>query len=242
MGAADAEGDPLAYSLAASPEGMAIDGVTGIVAWTPTVGQVGPRSVIVRVNNGVGGFTTQAFSVLVSAGVPNRPPVIDTRPPLVAVVGTPFGYTLHASDPDGGPVTYAVRGGPAGFAIDASSGVVTWTPTAAETAVVVLTATDAGGAAGVQSFLVIAAAMNNAPVIVSAAPASVPQGGTYRYDVVATDADREPLTYQLVSGPTGLTPAARRHRSPTTPPATSRVSPTRSVTRLRRRTTRGGCC
>ena len=205
--ASEVDGNPLTYSLSALPSGMTIDVTTGIVAWTPVASQIGPQSVILRVSDGVGGFTTQAFSILVTAGVPNQAPVTHTRPPLDAVAGTAFTYTLQATDAEGSNITYAVRSGPAGISINPASGLVSWTPTVADvgTAVFVLTATDAGGAAGVQSFLVSVHATNNLPTIVSTAPASVSQGGLFRYDVIATDKDHEPLTYELVNGPAGLT-------------------------------------
>ncbi len=204
--ATDADSDPLTYSLSASPQGMSINPTTGVIAWTPDVTQVGLQSAIVRVTNGASGFTTQSFSIRVTAGVLNQAPLTSTEPALDAIIGVPYAYTLKATDPEGGAITYAVRRGPAGLSINGSSGFVTWTPTAADlgTAVVVLTATDPGGAAGVQSFLVNVQASNHAPVIVSSAPPKVSQGGFYRYDVIANDLDHEPLTYELVSGPAGL--------------------------------------
>ncbi len=205
--ATDADSDPLTFSLSASPAGMTINPAIGLIAWTPSANQVGSQSAIVRVNDGAGGFTTQAFAVLVTPGVPNQPPVIHSQPSLDAVVGTPFSYAVQATDPEGSNITYALRSGPTSFNINATSGVVTWIPTATDigTAVIVLTATDSGGAAGVQSFLVSVQATNNAPAIVSTAPTSVSQGGSFRYDVIATDLDHEPLTYELVNGPAGLT-------------------------------------
>ncbi|MFN0052048.1 MAG: putative Ig domain-containing protein [Planctomycetales bacterium] len=205
--ATDLDEDPLLFSLSAAPAGMTIDAVTGVVQWTPTGGQVGSHRVIIRVADGAGGFATQAFAVAVATGVPNRPPVLDSVPPLEAVAGSPFVYTLHAADPEGGTVAYALRAGPASLTVDLATGVISWIPSPADVgrAVLVLTATDPGGAAAVQSFEVDVFASNNAPQVRSTAPASVPAGGMYRYDVLADDLDREPLSYELVSGPAGMT-------------------------------------
>ena len=205
--AADADGDPLVYSLDAAPAGMTIDPVTGDISWTPAAGQLGPQAVIVRVSDGAGGFATQAFAVEVVAGRPNRPPVIDTAPPTDATAGTTLRYTLRATDPDGTTVRHAVVRGPAGLTVDPDTGLVQWTPAAADVGrvVVTLSATDADGAAAVQGFELLVAAANRPPVISGFAPQRVTAGNVYRYDVRATDADLDPLAFTLVNGPAGMT-------------------------------------
>ncbi|MFN0056154.1 MAG: putative Ig domain-containing protein [Planctomycetales bacterium] len=223
VAAVDVDGDPLTYALQNSPAGMLIDATTGVVTWTPQAHQVGAQPVIVRVADGTGGFATQAFSIAVSAGAINRPPVMHSTPPVDAVVGTSFVYSLQATDPEGSAVTYAKRSGPAGLTVDPATGVVHWIPTAGEIGrlVLVLTATDPGGAAAVQSLEVDVQATNNGPQINSTAPSSVPAGGLYRYDLLAEDPDHEPLSYELVSGPAGMTIDSVGHVRWQTTPNTS---------------------
>lgn len=205
--AVDLEGDPLVFSLLQAPAGMTLNPVTGEIAWTPTAGQVGQQAVIIQVSNGAGGYTTQGFAVKVLAGAPIRPPAFTTDPPLFAAVGTAYTFTASATDPQGQAVTYQLRTGPAGMSVDAATGVVQWTPTAPQTGtqVVTIAAFDTGGAAGLLSFEMSVLGVNHPPVINGTAPTQATAGATYRYDVAATDADLDPLTYTLVNAPAGMT-------------------------------------
>jgi YD repeat-containing protein len=93
------------------------------------------------------------------------------------------------------------------MAIDPQSGLIVWTPTAAQAGPqqVTVVVRDTNNAIATQSFIVSAKA-NQPPTITSTAPtAPVSPSATYRYDVRATDPDNDPLTYVLTSGPTGMT-------------------------------------
>ncbi len=205
--AIDAENDPLAYSLIQSPTGMTINAVTGEIAWTPTLDQVGQQQVVLQVGDGLGGFTTQGFLVAVLAGVPNKPPIVLSSPPKLASVGSSYSFTLSAMDPEGQAVTYQLRRSPDGMSVDASTGIVTWTPSSTQlgTTVVTVAAFDPAGAAGVLSYELNVLPANHAPQIVSQVPRNGTAGGAYRYDVKATDIDLDPLSFKLLSGPVGMT-------------------------------------
>ncbi|XZE22599.1 FG-GAP-like repeat-containing protein [Pirellulaceae bacterium SH449] len=198
---------PLHHELVLAPVGMTIDAQSGEIAWTPTAAQVGLAAVSIRVSDGLGHFSTQTFSIAVAAGVSNLAPTIQSTAPGNAVVGQAYVYTLQGTDPEGDSLTYSVRSAPAGFDIDAVSGVITWTPQTSDigTVTIVLTASDPLGAVAVQSLQVDVRAANRAPEIRSNPTLSVSQGAMYRYDVLAIDPDREPLTYELVQGPVGMT-------------------------------------
>ncbi len=84
----------------------------------------------------------------------NRPPQIISSPPPQVGVGQTYVYNVRALDPDGDKLTYELLRGPAGMAIDAATGRLSWTPTADAiigTAVVIQVRDDAG-AADVQAF------------------------------------------------------------------------------------------
>lgn len=198
---------PLTFSLTVAPPGMQIDSASGVVTWTPTPGQTGSAPVVLRAADALGNYSSQAFTIMVAAGAINQPPVVSSTAGLDAIVSQAYRYTLQASDPEGSALTYAVRLGPTGLTIDSVSGVVTWIPTADDigTAAVVLTATDAQGGVAVQSLAIDVRPANRAPAIRSNPTTKVSQGGLYQYDVIASDPDREPLFYQLVTGPVGMT-------------------------------------
>jgi hypothetical protein len=112
--AIDADGDPLAFSLSANPDGMTINPVTGLIQWQPDATQLGgPHPVGILVSDGKGGVAGQSFSITVVA-VALHPPVFqDPPPPLFALVGQTYDYQALAIDPDGGAVNYALTLAPA---------------------------------------------------------------------------------------------------------------------------------
>lgn len=203
--AVDREDDPLTYALLTAPAGMTIVETTGEIAWTPTTGQVGQQNVAIQVSDGIGGAETQVFAINVSAGVPNLPPLITSSSPRFGAVGTAFSYTLVATDPENTAITYSLSRGPAGMNVNASSGLVTWTPAVGQAGkhVVTLIATDAGGASAIESFEFDVLAQNKVPVINSTARAELAAGELFRYDVLATDPDVDLLRYQLSQAPSG---------------------------------------
>lgn len=203
--ALDSEGDPLTYTLLAAPIGMSISETTGEIVWTPGLDQVGEQDVVIQVSDGIGGASTQAFAVNVSSGTPNLPPTITSSSPRFGAVGSSFAYTLVATDPENNSIAYSLGRGPAGMAIDAATGLVTWTPTADQTGkhVVTLIATDAGGASAIESFEFDVLAQNTLPSIGSTPPAEVAAGAVFIHDVRARDADLDQLTFELTQAPAG---------------------------------------
>lgn len=82
-------------------------------------------------------------------------PAITSANSATAVYGTPFSYTITASDT---PATFAASGLPASLTLDSATGVVSGTPTAAGTYSVTLTATNTAGSSSAVLTLVVAKA------------------------------------------------------------------------------------
>jgi hypothetical protein len=145
--------DTLSYSLIAPiPAGMTINQATGLISWVPSSIQVGVSTVKARVTDAGGLYATQTFTMTVAA---NLPPVITSKPPTTGKVGVPYNYTMLATDPNGGPITYrGLTGNPSNLSINATTGVVTWTPTAAGSIRLRLRATDPGNLSADQSYYV----------------------------------------------------------------------------------------
>ncbi len=77
----------------------------------------------------------------------NKPPIFSNLPTFqTATVGQPLAFTMEVSDPEGGPVSITVKGLPAGASFDASTGQLSWTPTADQTGnySITFTATEIG--------------------------------------------------------------------------------------------------
>ncbi|HEX3996988.1 MAG TPA: DUF4082 domain-containing protein [Pirellulales bacterium] len=111
------------------------------------------------VGNATGTTTlASAASTALPLTVDAAGPTFSSSPSLTATLESPYSYTAAASDSVSTGFTYAVVSGPAGFSINASSGVVSWTPTLAEVGnnPVQISVTDLAGNAVDQSFTVVA--------------------------------------------------------------------------------------
>jgi len=179
-----------------------INATTGAITWTPTVPQAPAQGVVVRATDPGGRFGVQAFVVTV-----NAPPVFVTTPPLTASANVLYSYQAFATDVNGGALTYSlVAPFPVGMTVNTTTGLVTWTPTAAQGGAnaVNLRVTDSTALSATQTFTVTVAG-NVAPVITSAPVTSGTVGVAYSYQVVATDANGDTLTYSLTVAPAGMT-------------------------------------
>ena len=139
--AQDLDNDTLTYALSVAPAGMSINAGTGLIAWTPTIAQVGTAGVTVQASDGKGGVATQSFNITVAAA-PNRGPQIITAPLTTAKATFEYRYDLDATDPDSDPLTYSLVTAPSGMTIDAATGLIRWTPSAAGSATVTARVSD----------------------------------------------------------------------------------------------------
>jgi hypothetical protein len=169
--ASDPDNDPLTFSLLSGPSGMTVDASTGAVTWSPASRDVGNAAVALKVNDGHGGSAEQDFTLSVINPPPDRPPVFTTSPVVDGNVNTPYVYQARATDPDGDPLTFSVVNGPARLTIDPTSGLVQWSPTAAQigTDSVALQVSDGRGGTAGQAYTigVRQEAGNDPPTIIS---------------------------------------------------------------------------
>ncbi|MBA2115003.1 putative Ig domain-containing protein [Bremerella alba] len=184
--AVDADDDTLTFDLPYAPEGMAIDPVTGRIAWIPTSDQIGSHTVYVRVKDGQGGIDLQTFNVTVASF--NDAPQFVSVPQGGAAIGEAFQYQAEAIDPNGDVVTYSLDADSiaAGLSIGVTSGLLVWSSPTGGNQRVTITASDGRGKEAVQEFI-LSVNTNAPPTITSIPTGPAFIGQPYSYDITYDD-------------------------------------------------------
>ncbi len=203
--ATDVDGDPLSYALISAPPGMSIDPASGQIGWTPA--QPGGFPVVVGVSDGRGGQTSQSYVLNVQEV--NAAPRIASSAPLTATRGLLYRYPVEATDPNGDELVFSLVKAPEEMTIDRATGMITWTPSSAQTGQnpVTVQVADPAGLADAQSFTVtVAVNPNHAPVAAAGRDRTVPPGIQVTLEGSgSSDPDGDPLAYrwQWVARPEG---------------------------------------
>nr|NCS29853.1 tandem-95 repeat protein [Microcystis aeruginosa F13-15] len=205
--ATDPDSDPLTFDLPLKPEGMAVEATTGILVWKPTLAQIGIHDVTLRVQDNKGGVSLQSFQVIVNNL--NNAPIITSNPDLDTVINLPYQYHIQAQDADGDAIAFRLDTAPTGVTLDATTGILRWTPINSQVGqhTFTLIASDGKGGETRQTYnlSVLAFAPNNAPEITSTPRNSVALGTSYFYTLNISDPDGDLLTINLQTAPTGMT-------------------------------------
>jgi hypothetical protein len=145
-----ASGQTLTYSATGLPAGLSINSSTGLISGTPTT--AGSNSVTVTAKDTTGATGSASFTWTINSATGNT--VTVTNPGnQTGTVGTAVSLQIHATDSASGQtLTYSATGLPAGLSINASTGLITGTPTTAATNSTTVTAKDTTGATGSASF------------------------------------------------------------------------------------------
>ncbi|MGL4422683.1 MAG: fibro-slime domain-containing protein, partial [Gemmataceae bacterium] len=148
--ATDADGDPVIYSLIGS--GPSVGATTGIVSWTPAPDDVGMYPLVLTANDGQGGIAEQNYTLRVVPEPGNHAPRITSQPVTKLPNDRPYQYQVAAVDGDGDPLKYSVVAPvPPNLTIDATTGLLEWSPSQTAVAVTVRV-TDGRGGSDKQTF------------------------------------------------------------------------------------------
>jgi choice-of-anchor C domain-containing protein len=206
LSGSDSDNDLVVWSLENAPDGMVLDAQTGSLRWQPKANQLGNHTVIVKLADSYGAFTTQEFTLKVTGT--NTPPTIASTPITKGAANQAYAYQVAATDPENDALRFSLGKRPQGMAID-TTGKISWTPQGAQvgTHTVEVQVTDSQGATTTQTYNleVGTTPINHTPEITSTPRLLADINTGYRYQIQATDPDRDPLTYQLLSGPQGMT-------------------------------------
>ena len=189
----EATGNPTpTFTLTNAPNGMQINAITGVISWTPST--LGSVEVSVSASNGVAPDATQSFTIEVTGTAPE----ITSTAVTSVMLGEVYTYDVDAT---GNPTpTYALGNAPSGMQINATTGVISWTPITLGSTDVVVIASNGVTPDATQSFTVNV--IGTATTITSEPVTSVMLGETYAYDVEATG--NPPPVFELDTAPEGM--------------------------------------
>jgi cyclophilin family peptidyl-prolyl cis-trans isomerase len=157
------DGLEVVYRMQTSPAGMVVDMHSGVITWTPSVGQAPTQSVVVIASDQAGNETEQSFDIQINAA-----PQIDPIADQFVAEQTELVFQVTAQDDDL-PLVFSLGDNvPAGATIDADTGVFSWTPTEAQGPgihAVAIHVTDALGASSHQTVRIGIGEVNLPPEI-----------------------------------------------------------------------------
>jgi len=209
----DPDGDAVSFNIRSSlPEGAKFEKETGRFSWTPLPTQQGTLVLLTfEVVDPAKLRDQETIQIsVVGAGMGgNQRPVLDPIGDLAPVAGRPYTLRLEATDLNGDPLTFTMRGAEAlaGATLDAQSGLFLWTPDVGlvgQTFRVTFVVSDGALDATEDVNVVVrngdpSTEQDLPPRITPIEDREIPVGQTFDLVVQATDEHPERLTYELVT-------------------------------------------
>jgi hypothetical protein len=128
--AADAELNPLTFSIVNMPTWATFNTATGRLQGTPAASNAGSyEGIIIRVSDGTATTSLPAFSVTVTAA--NAAPTISGTPGTAIVSGNAYSFTPTAADANNDTLTFSVVNMPSWATFNTATGRLQGTPTVA---------------------------------------------------------------------------------------------------------------
>jgi len=220
----DPDADPLNVVLETGPLGLRLDNEQRLVSWTPDHEQIGRHQVSLRVEDGRGGLAAQSFTLEAVTGLENARPEIVSTPPLRAAPDQLYAYNVEALDADGDLLAYQLPTGPVGMSIDVAPGTVRWEPGQDQVGehAVRVEVFDQYGLGVLQDYVITVGDSNRSPILRSVPPTTAAVDVPYFYALDAADPNGDPLGFELLAAPAGMTIDAARRLIEWTPSTTQR--------------------
>lgn len=161
---------------------------------------------VLRLTASDGALTTSDDLQVTVQAPANTGPVLSAIANRTQGVGTALSLLVTANDNNPlDTLTFSLTSAPAG-AVMTPQGRLSWTPTTSQLGARNFTVTvrDAGGLSDSKSFVITVVAQNHAPVLSALSDDTTSVGASYVKTLNATDSDGDALSFELISGPTGL--------------------------------------
>ncbi len=200
----DIESDTLTFSIVTQPSQGVLTG--GPIDWTytPNTNYFGSDSFTFISNDGLSDSPEGSISIDVTPEN-DLPESEDADYSLDE--NSELSFSLYGSDVDGDNLSFSITEQPTHGSLTGTAPALIYTPSSDYSGSDQLSysvADDEGSSAvAVVSFTINS--INTAPSISSTPKTGSIEGLEYRYDIIASDADGDVLSYELVSNPTGMT-------------------------------------
>jgi hypothetical protein len=190
--ALDLQNDTLTYSATGLPTGTTINPLTGVISGTVVPGA---SAITVTASDGTSSSST-SFALTVVA---NLAPALAAPPNQMTTTDQAVTLQLAGADADADALTYSATGLPPGLTLNAATGAISGTPTAAGNRTVSITVSD-GVASATRTFTWM---VHRRPVVTNPGNRSV-KAGPFTLPIAASDPDGGSVTYSAAGLPVGL--------------------------------------
>jgi hypothetical protein len=206
----DLPANRLTYRLFSGPAGATVAADSGLLKWTPGEAEGGNSYdfVVEATDNGTPALSAQT-TVRLEVQKINHPPTLASLSNRAIPENQTWTAQAVGQDLDlpAQSVTYSVQSGPSGLTVDASSGLIQWTPSEAQGPgkyPVTVRVQDPQGLTADQTFELSVTEVNEAPTLAAVPTQVLNYGQAVSLQLPGTDKDlpANALAYRLVSGPT----------------------------------------
>ena len=202
LGGVDIDSDALGFAVVGDPANGTLSALAGDkVIYTPNSNFNGSDSFTFIANDSA--TDSDAATVIITVRPVSDSPVLATVGNRFITEGTLLSFTLSASDPDGGQLSFGANELPEGAALDPTTGAFAWTPTYVQAGLytVTLTVKDAAGLSASETITItVSDIVQNLGPICSAAYPSVSEiwpPNHHQTQLISifgvTDPDNDPL-------------------------------------------------
>lgn len=170
VSATDPEASAVSFTLVAGPDGMSIT-QSNQLTWQIGATDAGEYLVLVEAADQSGNTSQQGYYLVV--GDVNLAPEITSAAITVAEIGQEYSYQVVATDPDQDQLTYSLSQSPPTMAINSQTGLLSWTPSLADSGdhTVTVVVSD-GTASDTQTYTLTAAQFGEAIITLPAVDAA----------------------------------------------------------------------
>jgi hypothetical protein len=211
--AADANGDPLTFSIQNRPAWANFNTATGRLSGVAPSVQGATENVVISVSDGRASAALRPFALIVTAksgssGSTNAAPAISGSPATSVQVSGAYSFRPSAADANGDPLTFSIQNRPSWASFNTSTGQLSGTApsTATSNGGIVISVSDGRVSTSLPAFTInVTAASNAAPTISGTPGTSVATGAAYTFRPSASDSNGDALSYSIQNRPSWAT-------------------------------------